>query len=298
MLVVVALGGNAFNRPGDPITQETHLKNADIAARIVAKIIQEGNQVLLTHGNGPQVGYLAELQKGQEGFRLDALVAATQGLLGYFIVSSVDKYVGVGKTVALVTRVKVNCNDPAFENPTKFIGPTYPEEVAKSLAERYGWQFRQDPRGGWRRVVSSPKPLKVVESDVIKALVERGYIVVAAGGGGVPVCDGAGVEAVIDKDLASAVLAAEVGADLFMILTDVDGVYINFKKPGQRKLTSVSVGELEKYYLEGHFPPGSMGPKVEAALYFVKRTGKRAAIGALEEGYEVYKGLSGTQIYA
>ncbi len=293
---VVALGGNAFNRPGEPITQETHLRNVDVAARVVARIVQEGHQVVVTHGNGPQVGYLAELQKDNDTFRLDALNAMTQGMLGYFIVSALDRYLGRGRAVALVTRVEVDCDDPAFKNPTKFIGPLYSREQAEALAQKYGWQIRQDPRGGWRRVVASPTPLKIVEVDAVKRLLGAGFIVVAAGGGGIPICGDRGVEGVIDKDLASSLLALELDADFFMILTDTDAVYLNYRKPNQRRLDKVRVEELERYFAEGHFPPGSMGPKVQAVINFVKKTGKRAAIGALEEGYEVFSGIKGTQV--
>lgn len=296
MRVVIALGGNAFNQPGEPINQETHLKNVDLAARVIAKVVQEGHQVVITHGNGPQIGYLAELQRGDGAFKLDVLNAATQGMLGYFIVSALDGYLGSGRSVAIVTRVEVDCNDPAFKTPTKPIGPVYSEEQAIELAKRYGWIFKQDPRGGWRRVVPSPTPRKILEVDVIKQLLESGYVVVATGGGGIPMCNGVGVEGVIDKDLASSLLAIELGADFLVILTDVDGIYINFKKPSQRKLDVVRVDELEKYMSEGHFPPGSMGPKVQAVINFVRKTGKKAAVGALERGYEVFKGISGTQV--
>jgi carbamate kinase len=294
--VVVALGGNAFNRPGEPITQETHLRNVDVAARVVAGIMQGGHQVVVTHGNGPQVGYLAELQRDNGTFRLDALNAMTQGMLGYFLVSALDKYLGRGRAAALVTRVEVDCDDPAFKNPTKFIGPLYGKEQAEALAQRYGWQFRQDPRGGWRRVVASPTPLRIVEIEAVKRLLDAGFVVVAAGGGGIPLCGDRGVEGVIDKDLASSLLAVELGADFFMILTDTDAVYLNYGRPNQRRLDSVGADELERYFAEGHFPPGSMGPKVQAAINFVKKTGKRAAIGALEEGYDVFRGIKGTQV--
>jgi len=293
---VVALGGNAFNRPGEPITQEAHLRNVDVAARVVARIVQEGHQVVVTHGNGPQVGYLAELQKENGTFRLDALNAMTQGMLGYFIVSALDRYLGRGRAVALVTRVEVDCDDPAFKNPTKFIGPLYSREQAEALAQKYGWQIRQDPRGGWRRVAASPTPLKIVEVEAVKRLLDAGFIVVAAGGGGIPICGDRGVEGVIDKDLASCLLALELDADFFMILTDTDAVYLNYRKPNQRRLDKVRVEELERYFAEGHFPPGSMGPKVQAVINFVKKSGKRAAIGALEEGYEVFRGIKGTQV--
>ena len=296
MRVVVALGGNAFNRPNEAINQETHLKNVDVAARVLARIVEDGHQVVVTHGNGPQVGYLAELQKDNEAFRLDALNAMTQGMLGYFLVSALDRYLGRGRAVAVVTRVEVDCDDPAFKNPTKFIGPLYSKEQAEALMRRYGWQFKQDPRGGWRRVVASPAPLKLIEIEAVKRLLEAGFVVVASGGGGIPVCGGRGVEGVIDKDLASSLLALELGADFFMILTDTDGVYLNYGKPNQKRLEVVTVHELEKYHAEGHFPPGSMGPKVQAVINFVKKTGRRAAIGALEEGYDVFRGASGTQV--
>ncbi len=292
----MALGGNAFNKPGEPISQDTHLKNVDTAARVISRMVDEGYRVVVTHGNGPQVGFLAELQRDKPAFMLDALNAATQGLLGYLLVSAIDRYLGTGRSVAVVTRVEVDCGDPAFKNPTKYIGPLYKEGEAGELSKRYGWQFRQDPRGGWRRVVPSPTPRRIIELEAVRRLSDAGYVVVAAGGGGVPTCNGLGVEGVVDKDLAAALLAAELGADLLLILTDVDGVYINYGKPNQRRLGTVHVDELERYYAEGHFPPGSMGPKVLAAIEFIKRGGKRAAIGALEEGYEVFKGVRGTQV--
>ncbi|ACB39584.1 carbamate kinase [Pyrobaculum neutrophilum] len=296
MLVVVALGGNAFSRPGEPVSQEGHMRNVATAAQVVARIVKEGHRAVVTHGNGPQVGYFAELQKGREAFGLDALNAVTQGLLGYLIAQAIDKLLGAGMTAALVTRVEVDCRDPSAATPTKPIGPLYPEEAARELEARFGWRFAADPRGGWRRVVPSPTPVKVVEVDAIRRLVDAGFVVVAAGGGGVPICGGAGVEGVVDKDLTSSLLAVELGADLFMVLTDVDGIYLNYRRPGQRRLGVVAADELERYMSEGHFPPGSMGPKVRAVVDFVKRTGKRAAVGALEEGYEVFKGLRGTQV--
>ncbi|MGC9049966.1 carbamate kinase [Pyrobaculum sp.] len=293
---VVALGGNAFNKPGEPINQDTHLKNVDTAARVISRIVDEGYRVVVTHGNGPQVGFLAELQRDKPAFMLDALNAATQGLLGYLLISAIDRYLGAGRSVAVVTRVEVDCGDPAFKNPTKYIGPLYHEREAEELSKRYGWHFRQDPRGGWRRVVPSPTPRRIIELEAVRRLSDAGYVVVAAGGGGVPTCNGVGVEGVVDKDLAAALLATELGADLLLILTDVDGVYINYRKPNQRRLGIVHVDELERYYAEGHFPPGSMGPKVLAAIEFIRRGGRRAAIGALEEGYEVFRGLRGTQV--
>lgn len=300
VLVVVALGGNAFTRPGKPLDQEEHLRNIEIAADVIAKIAREGHYVVVTHGNGPQVGFLDELQliAGRRYFRLDALGAATQGLLGYLLAASIDKRLGRGKAVSIITRVLVDEDDPAFKNPTKFVGPAYPKDVAEELARKYGWAIKQDSTRGWRRVVPSPDPIALVEVEAIKALVERGYVVIAAGGGGVPITDRGGVEAVVDKDLASQVLANALGADVLIILTDIDGVYIDFNTPRQKRLDVVTVRELERLYEEGQFPAGSMGPKVLAAIRFIKNGGKWAAIGALEEGYLVFRRQRGTVILA
>lgn len=299
MLVVVALGGNAFLRRGAEPTQEEHLLNIKIAARVVAEIVGEGHKVVVTHGNGPQVGALDELQAAADRryLKLDALGAATQGFLGYFIAQSIDEELGTfGAAVAVVTRTLVRGDDPAFSNPTKFVGVAYPEDAARRLAEEHGWVMKLDKGKGWRRVVPSPEPLDMIEVEAIRSLVDAGHVVVAAGGGGVPIADREGVEAVVDKDLASQILANRLGADTLVILTDVDGVYMNFGTERQRRLGRVSAGELEKYYLEGHFPAGSMGPKVLAALRFVRGGGKWAAIGLLEEGYEVFAQRSGTII--
>ncbi|MEL9991818.1 MAG: carbamate kinase [Thermoproteus sp.] len=298
MFVVIALGGNAFTRPGRAMDQEEHLRNIKVAAEVVAKIAEEGHKVVVTHGNGPQVGFFDELQliADRRYFKLDALVAATQGLLGYLLASSIDEKLGPGRSVALVTRALVGEEDPAFKEPTKFIGPAYPKEVAERLAERYGWTIRQDVGRGWRRVVPSPEPLAVLEVGAIRALADSGFIVIAAGGGGVPTSSRGGLEAVVDKDLASQVLANALGADALVILTDVDGVYIDYKTPRQRKIGEISADELKKLYDGGQFPAGSMGPKVLAAIRFVKNGGKFAAIGALEEGYYVFKRERGTVV--
>lgn len=298
VLVVIALGGNAFTRPGRPIDQEEHLRNIEIAADVIAKIVEEGHRVVVTHGNGPQVGLLDELQLVAERryFKLDALVAATQGLLGYLLALSIDKRLGLGRAVAVVTRALVDEGDPAFKNPTKFVGPAYPKDVAEELAKRYGWVVKQDAARGWRRVVPSPDPAALVEIEAIRALAERGHVVIAAGGGGVPVSRQGGLEAVVDKDLASQVLANALGADALLILTDVDGVYIDFNTPRRRKLDVVTAEELEELYKAGQFPAGSMGPKVLAAIRFVRNGGRWAAIGALEEGYEVFKRRRGTLV--
>ncbi|MFB6490389.1 MAG: carbamate kinase [Thermoproteus sp. AZ2] len=299
MLVVIALGGNAFLRPGAEPSQEEHLRNIKAAARVIAEIAREGHSVVVTHGNGPQVGILDELQAiaNRRYFSLDAIGAATQGLLGYLIAQSIDEELrDSGRAIAVVTRSLVRLEDPAFSNPTKFVGAAYPKEVAEALAAKYGWAIRLDKARGWRRVVPSPEPVGVVEARAIRALLQEGFIVVAVGGGGVPVADGRGVEAVIDKDLASQVLANELGANALVILTDVDGVYLDYGTERQRGLGRVSVDELERYYREGQFPAGSMGPKVLAAIRFIRGGGEWAAIGRLEEGYEVFKQRRGTII--
>lgn len=297
MLIVIALGGNAFVRRGRPLDQEEHLYNIDKAAELVAKLVSDGHKIVVTHGNGPQVGLLDELQLkgGRRYFRLDALVAATQGLLGYFIANAIDKALGTyGRAVAVVTRVSVDPEDPSFKNPSKFIGPSYAKRDADLMAQKYGFIMREEVGRGWRRVVPSPEPMGVMEVEAVKRLLESGFVVIAAGGGGVPTHSHFGVEAVVDKDLASQVLANSLGADAFIILTDVDGVYLDYGTERQRKLERVSADELLKYYYEGRFEEGSMGPKVLAAARFVKNGGAWAAIGALDEGYYVFKRERGT----
>ncbi|MCX8184686.1 MAG: carbamate kinase [Sulfolobales archaeon] len=312
-LVLIALGGNAFQSREDKGTPEDYWRNAFIAAKTVVRVVRDGYRVVITHGNGPQVGIISEWMENLKHKippqTLDIAGAMTQGWLGYLLAQSiqntlveeklVDRVRGV---VAIVNRVAVRKDDPAWSNPTKFIGSWYTDasEVEK-LSKEKGWTFKKDPRGGWRRVVPSPNPYRNVEAEVVKTLLREGWIVVASGGGGIPVAEElggrlVGVEAVIDKDLASEVLATELGAAHFVILTDVDGVYVNFGREDKRKLINITASELEEYYKQGHFPPGSMGPKVLAGIRFVRNGGLRAAIGHLHEGYEVIRGTKGTQI--
>lgn len=312
-LVFIALGGNAFQTKGDRGTPEDYWRNAYTAARTIVRIVKEGYRVAVTHGNGPQVGIISEWMEALKGRippqTLDIAGAMTQGWLGYLLAQAIHNtlieegvYDRVRGAVAVVNRVAVREDDPAWANPTKFIGSWYTdEEEVRRLAEERGWIFKRDPRGGWRRVVPSPDPYRNVEVEAIRTLVREGWIVVASGGGGIPVVERAGgrlegAEAVIDKDLAGEVLASALGAGYFVILTDVDGAYLNFGREGGRKLGRVTVSELERYYSEGHFPPGSMGPKVLACIRFIKRGGLRAAIGHLHEGYEVVTGVRGTQV--
>ncbi|MET1101631.1 MAG: carbamate kinase [Pyrodictiaceae archaeon] len=307
-ILVIALGGNAFLRKGERGTVEEQFRNVRIAARTIVDVYEEGYRIVVTHGNGPQVGNILEwmnaLRDKIPPLTMDIANAMTQGWLGYMLQQAIgdelERRGGKRRVVSLVTQVLVDPTDEAFRNPTKYVGPYYSKEEAERLSAETGWIFKEDPRGGYRRVVPSPKPLSIVEIDAIKSLLSDDYIVIAVGGGGIPVCrDGAslrGVEAVIDKDLASAVLAIELKASKLVILTDVEGVYINYGKPNQKLLRRIRLPGLRKYYEEGQFPPGSMGPKVEAAMLFLENGGKEAVIGKLEEGLEVVRGEKGTVI--
>ena len=312
-LIVVALGGNALLRRGQKGTFEEQYRNVKETAKFLADLIQRGYRLTITHGNGPQVG--ATLLRHDAGERLyqvpafpmDVCGAETQGFIGYMIQQAlrdelrrreIDRDV-----VTIVTRVVVDKDDPAFQNPTKPVGPFYTREQMEELKKIHPeYVFREDKaRGGWRRVVPSPDPRYIAESNAIKILAENGVIVIASGGGGIPVVeeDGEmrGVEAVIDKDLASERLATFLKADKFVILTDVDGVYINFGKPDQRRLTKIRVDELKRYLEEGHFPAGSMKPKVEAVIRFIESGGKEAIIAELSQLLDAVEGDAGTHVY-
>ncbi len=309
--VLIALGGNAFQTKGEVGTTENYWKNAYRAAETIVKVVKEGYRVAVTHGNGPQVGVILEWMERSKDrippLAMDIAGAMTQGWLGYLLMQSIyntlikegikDHVKGV---VAIVNQVLVSKEDPAWQNPTKYVGSYYnTEEEAKKVAKEKGWVIKKDPRGGYRRVVPSPNPTENIEVGAVRKLIDEGWIVIASGGGGIPVIredDGTlkGVEAVIDKDLAGEVLATNLQVGTFVILTDVDGAYLNFRKPNQKKLDVVTVSELERYYDEGHFKAGSMGPKVLAAIRFIKHGGKRAIIGHLRDGYRVVKGESGT----
>lgn len=308
-LVVIALGGNAFLRKGQKGYVHEQWDNVKSAMKQIAEIIEKGYQVILTHGNGPQVGNILEwmeaLKHRLPPLTMDIANAMTQGWIGYMIQQALHNELrrrGINKTVVtIVNQVLVDKNDPAFENPTKYVGPYYDEEAAERIAEERNWIIKQDPRGGWRRVVPSPSPIGNVEIGAIKKLLKNGFVVIASGGGGIPVIyegeEIKGVEAVIDKDLASERIATLLDADYFVSLTDVEGVYINFNKPNQKLLRDLTVEEAENFYEEGHFPPGSMGPKVLAAIKFVKNGGKASFIGHLEKAKDVIEGKSGTKIH-
>jgi len=312
-LIVVALGGNALLRRGQKGTFEEQYQNVKVTAKFLADLIQRGYRLTITHGNGPQVG--ATLLRHDAGERLyqvpafpmDVCGAETQGFIGYMIQQALRDELrrrGIDRdVVTIVTRVVVDKDDPAFQNPTKPVGPFYTREQMEELKKIHPeYVFREDKaRGGWRRVVPSPDPRYIAESNAIKILAENGVIVIASGGGGIPVVeeDGEmrGVEAVIDKDLAGERLATFLRADKFVILTDIDGVYINFGKPNQRKLTKVKVDELKRYLREGHFAAGSMKPKVEAVIRFIEGGGKEAIIAELSQLLDAVEGDAGTHVY-
>ena len=306
--IVVALGGNAILRKGQRGTPEEQWANVARAARLIVKAM-EGHEAVITHGNGPQVGYLLEAMDAVADRypmqTLDIAVAMTQGWLGYLIASAVGEEavrLQSGRGVAaLVTRVLVDPEDPAFQEPTKPVGAFYSKEEAERLAREKGWVFKEDPRGGYRRVVPSRRPLEGLEAPLIARRASEGYYVVAVGGGGIPVIrDGLGrlkpVEAVVDKDLASSLLARQIRADRLVILTDVPGAAVNYGKPEQRWLGRVTASEARKLLEAGEFPPGSMGPKVQAAVEFVEATCREAAIGSLHRALEVLRGESGTVV--
>lgn len=302
MRVVIALGGNALLQRGEPMTTEVQRRNVRTAAPALAAIAG-AHELVLSHGNGPQVGLLA-LQAAAytdaEPSTLDVLGAQTQGMIAYLLEQELrSQFPAEERFATILTMVEVDPADPAFSNPTKFVGPVYTEEQSQRLAAEKGWPFRKDGEA-WRRVVPSPLPQRIFELDAIRALLDLDMVVICAGGGGIPtVVDRSsarpsftGVEAVIDKDLATALLARDLGADLFVMATDVDAVYAGWGTPDQQRLAEVSPDELRRM----QFPAGSMGPKVEAAADFVVRTGKRAAIGGLGDIEQIVEGTAGTQV--
>uniref|UniRef100_A0A832G6J9 Carbamate kinase n=1 Tax=Ignavibacterium album TaxID=591197 RepID=A0A832G6J9_9BACT len=293
-IAVVALGGNALLRGNEIGTIQQQEKNTYDTCINLIKLLKQDYNIVITHGNGPQVGNI--MLRNEAGYNtykipkmpLDICVADSQGGIGYMIERQMKNILTENKVrrnvVTLVTQVLVDRNDPAFENPSKPIGPFYLKEEADLLARTNNFVFKEDARKrGWRRVVASPEPKDILNKKVIKDLVRKGNIVIAAGGGGVPVYQDKdkmlhGVEAVIDKDLASALLANEIEADEFFILTDVPKVYINFNKPNQKQLDFIKVSDAKKYYDAGEFGAGSMGPKILAAISFVEHGGKETVI--------------------
>jgi carbamate kinase len=302
MRIVVALGGNALLKRGEPMTHDVQRANIRVAAQALAPVAKQ-HQLVLAHGNGPQVGLLAlqaSAYKDVEAYPLDVLGAQTEGMIGYMIEQELGNLLPFEVPFAtILTMVEVDPNDPAFQNPTKFVGPIYEKEEADKLKAEKNWVFKLDG-AKWRRVVPSPLPKRIFELRPVKWLLEKGTVVICAGGGGIPTMyeagkqrSLAGIEAVIDKDLASELLARELEADLFVIATDVDGVYLDWGKPEQRILGRVTIEELQTH----PFPAGSMGPKVAAAIQFVEKTGKRAAIGSLKDIEQIVAGTAGTNVY-
>lgn len=299
MLVVIALGGNALLRRGEAMTAENQRNNVRIAAEALAPIARE-HQLVITHGNGPQVGLLA-LQGAAydkvETYPFDVLGAETEGMIGYVIEQELGNLLPFERPFAtLLTMIEVDPADPAFSHPTKFIGPVYDKADADRVAGEKGWTFKADG-DKWRRVVPSPLPKRVFELRPIRWLLEQNTVVIAAGGGGIPTMYEPGkerhligVEAVIDKDFASELLARELEADLFVMLTDADAVYLDWGKPDQRAIRRAAPAAIKEF----EFPAGSMGPKVDAACTFAERTGNRAAIGALKDLPEIVAGAAGT----
>ncbi|MHB1569235.1 MAG: carbamate kinase [Solirubrobacteraceae bacterium] len=296
---VVALGGNALLRRGEPLEAESQARAARAAAARLARVAAS-HQLIVTHGNGPQVGLLALMSEAYSDaatpYPLDVLGSETEGQIGYVLELALDNVLAGQETVAVLTRVVVDPDDPAFGAPTKFIGPIYPEAEARSLADRHGWTVKRDG-DMWRRVVPSPEPLRIVGLSAIERLIDAGFVVICTGGGGIPVvqtADGSqrGVEAVIDKDLASALLAIELGVETLVLATDVTAVYDDYGTERQQAITWVSPAELRSR----EFASGSMGPKVEAVCRFVERTGGRGVIGSLEEIDELFRGDAGTQV--
>lgn len=306
-LAVVAIGGNAVNRPGEEPTAENMIRNLAETANYLATMLEDYD-IVITHGNGPQVGNILVQQDLAKHvippFPLDVNDAQTQGSLGYMISLTLRnelKKKGIKReVVALVTQIIVSKDDPGFAKPSKPVGPFYSKEEAERLAIEKGWIMKEDAGRGWRRVVPSPQPLDIVEKDVIKMLVENDIIVIAAGGGGIPVIEENGylhgVEAVIDKDRASALLAKEINADVLIILTGVEKVCLNYKKPDQVELDRLTVEEAKRYLAEGQFPSGSMGPKIEAAIDFVSATGRECIITDMAVLDKALKGETGTRV--
>ncbi|NLY13979.1 MAG: carbamate kinase [Gammaproteobacteria bacterium] len=301
MLVVAALGGNALLQRGEPLTAQVQRENVKVAVRALAQIVRAGHQLVITHGNGPQVGLLAlqnDAYKPEESYPLDVLGAQTAGMIGYLIEQELENELQHQQPiVTLLTQVIVDLNDPAFAQPTKYIGPVYSQAEAELRAKTAGWQIAQDG-DKWRRVVASPQPVAIPDLQVLKLLVAQGVVVVCNGGGGIPVVRKAdnslqGIEAVIDKDLSSAFLAEKLGADALLLLTDVESVYQDFGTPQAKPLRQLSIAESAAMDV----PAGSMGPKIKAASAFAA-SGGFSAIGRLSDALALLSGQAGTQFVA
>ncbi len=306
--LLIAVGGNSLIRAGEKGTVQEQLLNARRTASAIVNLIQTGYHVVITHGNGPQVG--AALLRSERaasqvpGQTLDVCDAVSQGEIGYILQQCLHNELHAAgldtPVVTLLTQSIVSSDDPAMTHPSKPIGPFYSRGDAEERKRLHGWEIVEDAARGYRRIVPSPDPTQIVELDVIRDLVDHGVLVIAAGGGGIPVTSQhgtlQGVEAVIDKDRASALLASQLGVDVFVISTDTDYVYLDYKKPSQRPLQLVSDSEMEQYFVAGQFPPGNMGPKVESVLRFLRAGGREAIITSYQYLEKALKGEAGTHI--
>jgi carbamate kinase len=308
--VIVSIGGNVIIGRNDTGVIEEQIRHAEAACGYISRLVCGGGSVIITHGNGPVVGNIVLQNEAARDITppmpLYICDADSEGGLGFLIQQSLHnrlKQQGCPKdVVAVVTQVVVEASDPAFTHPTKPVGPFYTKEEAVGLKKTKGWAMAEDSSRGYRRVVPSPKPKRIVEAGVVKRLSEAGVIVIAAGGGGVPVLEGAdgmltGVDAVVDKDLATSLLAIEARSELFINLTQIDRVYLNFGRPGQSGLDELSVKDAKRFLAEGHFAPGSMGPKIEAAIEFLEAGGGEVIITTPELLEEALAGRAGTRIY-
>lgn len=308
---VLALGGNAIIKAGEQGTISQQFANTRESLSGIVELIRQGYHLAITHGNGPQVGNLLRQQEegekaGLAPLPLGVLNAATEGTMGYMIEQSLQNRLlqsGIQKQViTIISQVVVDKNDPSMLNPTKFVGSTYyTQQQADELKNTLGWTLKEDAGKGFRRVVPSPLPQQIIPAETIRELVQRGEIVIAVGGGGIPIYiedDGSyeGVDAVIDKDFASALLALNIEADLFVILTGVDKVAVDYGKPSQRDIDQLTVAEAKRYYEEKQFPAGSMGPKIKAAIDFLERGGTEVLITSIEHIVEAFEGKTGTRI--
>ncbi len=307
--LLIALGGNALLRAGEKGTAEEQINHAKETAKSTARLIEKNYKIVLTHGNGPQIGNILlkdeMTAKSFPEMPMDICGAQTQGMIGYLLQRTLKNKLlehKIDKDVfTICTQTLVDKNDPAFENPTKPVGRFYSQEQSKDLQTTKGWQMVEQIGKGFRRVVPSPVPIDIIEAKSIKKSFENGFVVIACGGGGVPVIKNnegqlIGIEAVIDKDLTGAVLAELIGVDIFIILTDVENVAINFGKPNQENLTNLTLKQANEYLDKGEFAKGSMGPKVKAACRFVEKGGKKAIITSLEKCLEALEGKTGTSI--
>lgn len=308
--IVVALGGNALQQAGKPATADAQLEIIKETVQYLADMIEDGNEVIVAHGNGPQVGRIVLQNEAAKevtpSMPFDVCGSMSQGMIGYHLQQCLGvelKKRGINRPVlTLITQVVVDGDDDAFSNPTKPIGPFYTEDEANELKAKKGYDIVEDSGRGYRRVVASPIPKKIIEIESVKTLIDAGHIVITVGGGGIPVLehkDGTleGVAAVIDKDFASEKLAEDLNADMLLILTAVEKVAVNFGKPNQKNLDTITLGEAQEYIEEGHFAPGSMLPKIKAAMKFAEsKKGRKAVISSLGKAREALKGESGTVI--